>query len=265
MTAFAHALRISLAARCKLYIAHIAESVNKDEWHAFPHVRQTLARWGLLDAEASTADIAAKLGVEIAKVEIAGHDPARGLSRFLTNHPAELMVLSTHGRQGLPRWVRPSVAESMSRRTLMQSLFIPEHCAGFVERQTGTLKIARVLVPVDHQPAPIAAIRAIQHFCQMIGAAPQFNLLHIGSQAPVATVSTPTHRTPVAVPIEVRGGNVVDGILQAAAEIKADLIGMATAGHHGLLDAIRGSTTERVLRDAPCPLLAVPVEDCPPN
>jgi len=44
----------------------------------------------------------------------------------------------------------------------------------------------------------------------------------------------------------------------AAADWPPDMIGMATAGHHGFLDALRGSTTERVLRRSPCPLLAVP-------
>jgi nucleotide-binding universal stress UspA family protein len=33
---------------------------------------------------------------------------------------------------------------------------------------------------------------------------------------------------------------------------------MATAGHEGILDALRGSVTQQVLRQAPCPLLAVP-------
>jgi nucleotide-binding universal stress UspA family protein len=33
---------------------------------------------------------------------------------------------------------------------------------------------------------------------------------------------------------------------------------MATAGHADVLDALRGSTTERVLRLARCPVLAVP-------
>ena len=36
-----------------------------------------------------------------------------------------------------------------------------------------------------------------------------------------------------------------------------DLVGMPTAGHHGVLDALRGSMTERVPRHAPCPVLAV--------
>lgn len=32
---------------------------------------------------------------------------------------------------------------------------------------------------------------------------------------------------------------------------------MATKGHEGFLDALRGTTTERVLRQAECPVLAV--------
>lgn len=45
-------------------------------------------------------------------------------------------------------------------------------------------------------------------------------------------------------------------ILDSAEE--ADLIVMATEGEHGIIDAMRGSVTERVVRDAPCPVLAVP-------
>ena len=53
-------------------------------------------------------------------------------------------------------------------------------------------------------------------------------------------------------------GDVVQTILAVAGERAADLIVMATRGHQGFLDALRGSTTERVLRHARCPLLAVP-------
>ena len=48
-------------------------------------------------------------------------------------------------------------------------------------------------------------------------------------------------------------------ILDAARE--ADLIVMATEGEHGIIDALRGSVTERVVRDAPCPVLAVPADE----
>jgi nucleotide-binding universal stress UspA family protein len=57
----------------------------------------------------------------------------------------------------------------------------------------------------------------------------------------------------------IRHGNIVKTIIDAALEYDVDLIVMPTAGHHGILDALRGSTTERVLRHAPCPVYAVPV------
>ncbi|NOS79785.1 MAG: universal stress protein, partial [Nitrospira sp.] len=38
-----------------------------------------------------------------------------------------------------------------------------------------------------------------------------------------------------------------------------DLIVMTTSKQHTLLDLMRGSVTERVLRGARCPLLALPV------
>jgi nucleotide-binding universal stress UspA family protein len=52
---------------------------------------------------------------------------------------------------------------------------------------------------------------------------------------------------------------VVDTILRTADELQADIIAMPTAGRHGLLDAVRGSTSARVVDDAHWPLLAVPV------
>jgi len=50
---------------------------------------------------------------------------------------------------------------------------------------------------------------------------------------------------------------IMETILRAAREQGTDMIVMPTAGHHGFIDALRGSTTERVSRQAPCPVLAV--------
>jgi nucleotide-binding universal stress UspA family protein len=51
----------------------------------------------------------------------------------------------------------------------------------------------------------------------------------------------------------------VKEILAATDLIGAELIVMPTAGRAGVFEALRGSTTERVLRHASCPILAVPV------
>jgi nucleotide-binding universal stress UspA family protein len=259
MNAFTHALKIATLAKCRLYVAHVADRAGAHEWHAYPHVRQTLAQWGLLDAFAPTAAIFERLGVEVVKVEIEPQDPVRGVTRFLETHPSELMVLATQGREGLPRWLQPSIAEAMSRRSHVQTLFVPPHSRDLVDRATGELNLNCILIPVDHEPAPLGAIKAIQQFYRALGAKPEIRILHIGKSAPVvATVSSPGHPAPIAVPVEVKDGDVVEGILRAAAELRVNMIGMPTAGHHGLLDALRGSTTERVLRHASCPVLAVP-------
>ena len=264
INAFVHALKIGLATQCKLYVVHVAERQdeegrNEQVWLAFPRVRVTLARWGLCDENELPAAVFNRLGVEVAKVEIEPQNPVHGLVRFLDGHPSGLMVLATHGRDGLPRWIRPSIAEAMSRRSATQTLFIPPHGRGFVDPATGELNLKRILVPVDHSPPPAAAIGALREFCSALGVEPEIHILHIGDTAPplppLPPPKPPTHR----ITIDRHSGNVVDGILQAAAELGANLICMATAGHDGILDAIRGSTTERVLRQAPCPVLAVPI------
>jgi hypothetical protein len=55
-----------------------------------------------------------------------------------------------------------------------------------------------------------------------------------------------------------RQGNVIEVILGTARQADADLILMSTDGRNGFLDAVRGSHSERILRHAPCPLLAIP-------
>jgi nucleotide-binding universal stress UspA family protein len=58
--------------------------------------------------------------------------------------------------------------------------------------------------------------------------------------------------------VEVVDGPIEETILRVAQDYHADMIAMPTAGHHGFLDALRGSATERILRRAPCPVLAMP-------
>jgi nucleotide-binding universal stress UspA family protein len=255
INAFVHALKIGLTVKTKLYVLHIAERRNEDPRHAFPHVRQTLARWGLFDENQLPSELTPKLGIKVAKVEVESQDHVTGLLRFLARHPSDLMVLGTHGREGLPRWLRPSIAEAMSRRSANQTLFISAQCRGFVDQANGAIKLKRILVPVDHSSPPATGLRAVKQFCRILaGKEAIFHVVHVGARAPAlkSEASSP-------VPVELRSGNVVDGIVQAAADVEADLIGMATAGHNGILDAFRGSTTERVLRKAPCPVLAVPI------
>ena len=76
------------------------------------------------------------------------------------------------------------------------------------------------------------------------------HFLHIGDDPPRLDLGGEAK-------IEVRQGPVVETILQVAQKDRVDMIAMPTAGQQGFLGALRGSTTEQVLRKAPCSVLAV--------
>lgn len=257
--AFHHALKIAIAARARLEILHAdARDVDDVSWTEFPEVRQTLARWGLLEPDSGRRAVAAKLGIKIKKMLSHGTDPAQAIATHADRFHAGLIVLATHGRTGLPRWLKGSVAESAARGVWAMTLFVPHEARGFISAETGEARLGRILAPVDLCPRPEPALEAAAALIGLLGAADtECHLLHIGEASTAPSVRPPAGfgQSPV---LSVREGSVVDGILGAAGEIGADLIVMSTHGRHGFLDAMRGSTTEQVLRRAPCPVLAVP-------
>ena len=97
--AFAHALRIAIATKSKLYLVHVAES-KYEEQDGFPHIRHALALWRLMNEDDPPSAVG-NLGIKVAKIVVESQDPLRGLIRFLAKHPSDLIVLATHGRCAL--------------------------------------------------------------------------------------------------------------------------------------------------------------------
>ncbi|MBX6315092.1 MAG: universal stress protein [Isosphaeraceae bacterium] len=60
-----------------------------------------------------------------------------------------------------------------------------------------------------------------------------------------------------AVETAVRWGDAVDGIVAYAADRSIDLIVIATHGRTGLSHVLLGSVAERIVREAPCPVLTI--------
>jgi nucleotide-binding universal stress UspA family protein len=259
--AFAHALKIALAGKSKLHVLH-AEAADEDDidWSAFPRVRRTLGRWGVLAEGSAPGDVGAKLGMHLAKISSRERDPVRAIVRFADDYKSDLIVLATHGRDGLPRWLHGSVAEPAARKADIPTLFLPPEARGFVDADSGALRLRNILIPIDHRTRPRAAVRAVERLCRTLAAREVAqHLVYVGEQGDMPAVAIEGD-TPFKLARSARSGNVVEEILAAAAEGQVNLIAMATAGHQGFLDALRGSTTERVLRHAPCPVLAVPAD-----
>ena len=211
-----------------------------------------------MDESETSAAVTSKLGVKVSKVEMEPQAAADGILHFLQTHPADLIVLATQGRQGVARWLHGSVAEKLARHARAATLFVPAKARGFIDQRRGEVHLRHVLIPVDRKPKPAAAVGSIMAFAHLLsGIDAEERLLHVGDDKPpqVERHSEP-HRP---LPVAIRHGDVVKSIIDVANDWPADLIGMPTAGHQGFLDALRGSTTEQVLRQAPCPVLAVPV------
>ena len=258
-TAFEHALKIAVANRSRLNISHVEkDKVDGPAWIEFPQIRETLESWGLLPEGSSRRDVGDKLGIHVKKVDRISKTPLEAIVGFLEREHADLIVLSTEGREGLPRWLRPSFSEALVRRALVATLFVPAGTRGFVSHESGAVTLDRILIPTDRKPYPGVGIEVVGGLLKSLNvSAPKIEALFIGDPAQMPAVNPP-QGLECSFEQMTRSGKPVDGILQRADEIDADLIVTVTEGHHGFLDALRGSTTEQIVRRAPCPVLAVP-------
>ncbi len=257
--AFAHALAIAQLRQTEFTILHVgAEHDAEKGWARFPRVRDTLEHWGLLKPESPGSAVLDELNIRVNKVTLQGSDPGQETLRYLAENPADLIVLATEGRAGLPRWLEPSIAETLARSSRTMSLFVPSGVKRApVSLAGGFLSLHNILVPVDHHPNPGASIEFARRAAEAIGdGVVTITLLHVGdSHFPAQQLENGSNWS---WRVQTCAGDAVEQIVRTADEVKAELIVMTTAGRKGVLDVLRGSTTEQVLRRSSCPLLAVP-------
>jgi nucleotide-binding universal stress UspA family protein len=264
LVAFAHALKLALCSNAELEIVHVRRhKIGSDKdvhWSDFPGVRATLARWNILPVHA-TAEEVGQLGLRVKKVLNAEKDPLEAMVHYCEDHPPDLLVLATHQREGLNRWLHKPVAEPLARRSRAMTLFVPTHGEGFISPANGAVMLSRVLIPVVHEPSGQAAVEEAFFLAAGLGCHDvQFKLLHVGTEKGMPTLFLP-HHPGYKWDEHILNGEPVEEILREAARWTPDLIVFTTQGHMDLLDALRGSTTERVLRGAKCAVLAVPAKN----
>jgi nucleotide-binding universal stress UspA family protein len=257
-SAFAHALKIALVAKSQLCLLNVrGEGDAAPSRSGFRHVRDILVNWGMLGADAQPDSLERELGLRVSSVSVPANNARTGILDFLDGHPCDLVVLATHKHKRMAQWFDVSVQQGVLRKARVASLFLRDGAKGFVDARTGVLSLKTILIPIDDGPASIPAARRIEARVKLLSPWARIQLLHVGERAPELIDA---QGESLRLPVIARQGPVVDTILNFAAHLKADLIAMPTAGRHGLLDAVRGSTTARVLDDARWPLVAVPVD-----
>jgi nucleotide-binding universal stress UspA family protein len=257
LVAFHHALKTALLAQSGLTLLNVSPHGTSD-WTDFPGVRETLERWGLL-AKGSPTSAVGELGIDVRKILAQNSDPVAAVLHYLKKHPADLIVLATNQHDGRARWLGKSVAEPVARKAWEMTLFIPGDSDGFVDARDGSVHLRKILIPVARSPRPQPAIEAAARLVEKFKCpAGTFVLMHVGDES-----TMPTFRRPEVIgwewEQELRTGDVIQSIVDAAKDVEADLIVMSTDGRNGFLDSLRGSHSERVLRHGAAPLLTIPV------
>ncbi|RPH81185.1 MAG: hypothetical protein EHM80_03185, partial [Nitrospiraceae bacterium] len=177
--AFAHAMKLTYLVQGELTMMHVDPTVGRQGFEDFPRIRPLLARWGVLP-EGSSKDDVANLGVQIKRVRAVSDNTTSAILQHLTTHPTELLVLSTHQREGLARLRQPAVAEPVARGTHARTLFVPVGVEGFVSTETGRTNLSRVLIPLAHKPHPQPAIDLAADLASMLGSENVlFELVHL--------------------------------------------------------------------------------------
>ena len=233
-----------------------------------------VVREGTMDELQQFAAAAADAGV-LEDVRLREGQAAREILRDLESGGADLLVIGTHGRSGFERLALGSVTEKVLHKATCPVLAVPPGDQHPADRPFRT-----VLCPTDFSEAGDAAV-AYARFIARVGETTSMLLLNVvewafGHTEGDDAVSGLRRSLEAEARHQLEGliqgaphsgiefhalaasGNPAREILEVARARLVDLIVMGVTGRGALDLALLGSTTHKVVRHAPCPVLTVP-------
>jgi nucleotide-binding universal stress UspA family protein len=216
-----------------------------------------------LAARVRSAGVRVETGISLS-------DVYAGIKSAVETVKPDLIVMGTHGRRGVERWFMGSTTEKMLRHSPVPLVTIS--AAG--EKSFGTPRFRRILVTTDFSEGTPDALAYAFSVAQENES--QLTLLHVVHD--VSTEISGKYRESLLngvrkqlddlVPAEARNWCDIDTrvesgvpyriILRTLQDEKIDLLVMNIHGK-GMLDrALLGSTAERVVRAANCPVMSIP-------
>ncbi len=201
---------------------------------------------------------------------IRGISAANSILEFIDENDYDIVVMGTHGRTGIKNWIYGSVAEKVVRLSQIPVLTVHQ-------RKKQEIDIKKIVVPIDFSENSKKGIQSATNIAKEFNA--QIEFLHIIEQQlhpsfhvvgiesifainpDLKVISTDKLKefckTDIEAVYTVLEGIAHQTIADYTKDIDADLIVMSTRGFSGLDHLLIGSTTERVVRIAHCPVLTV--------
>jgi nucleotide-binding universal stress UspA family protein len=205
--------------------------------------------------------------------------PFHEITTAARQRAADLIVIATHGYTGAKRVLLGSTAERVVRHARCSVLTVPTRTTLKRIRKTPPFKLKKILVPIDFSNISKDALPWGTFLAAHFGA--ELILLHVvkipidyllgrelmneaivplmkQAEADLERMAASLSKsTGVNLSAVVRDGTPFEEICHAANTLGADLIVLTTRGYTGLKHIWLGSTAERVVRHAHCPVLAV--------
>jgi nucleotide-binding universal stress UspA family protein len=243
---------------------------DTEEFGIAPELREK--RWSKARGFCSAARerLRSELGVE-AQVLFREGDPPEEVLAAAEGTGADLIVMGTHGRRGLSRLLMGSVTSHVILHAGVDVLVVKKPCSGCRGAYSS------ILVPFD---ASAQSRRSLERACALakqdsatvglLYVIPRYEEMLDFMRTPMIEKSLRGEAERIldegralagTLGCEARAsiaeGHGGDEIARAVVRDGFDLVVMGTSGWHGVDKALLGSTAERVIRDAPCPVLVV--------
>lgn len=208
---------------------------------------------------------------------------ASAILEFSEEDESDLIVMGTHGKSALGRFFLGSVAEKVVRHASVPVVTVSPEKKGY----QGKPDYSRILATFDFSEHSKNAVVRAREIAEAYGA--QLQILNVVEQgvfpghldawkeqisSELPQIAEEASRSiaetfgdltmdnvDICVEIGSGDGKVHREITEFARRNQADLIVMGTYGLSGVEHMLLGSTTERVLRSAPCPVLAYHLSD----
>jgi nucleotide-binding universal stress UspA family protein len=221
------------------------------------------------------AELAADLdGPDTVETVVETGSPAEGILGYAEDHAVDLVVMGTHGRSGLRRYLTGSVAERVLRLSP-----VPVVTMRATDESAVSSGYGDILVPTDGSERADAAVAHALALAEAFGSTVHaVSVVNVGDIATGADVTVPpdllteleaaatgateaiatqARSAGVDVVTSVSTGRPKRHLLEYVGEHDVDLVCMGTHGRTGLDRVLLGSTAEALVRQAEVPVLTV--------
>lgn len=266
-----HAIEIAARYDAALHLLHVADTTIDSVVRVQADIIDVLEKEGE-EVVAEAAERARGVGVETV-TEVLQGEPFQTIVDYAQTRDIDLIVMPTHGRRGLPRFLLGSTTERVVRQSDVPVLTV----------QTGgdrpiEYPYRNVLVPTDGSGCARAALEMGTDITKSEGAA-----LHLLSVIAIASLGADVRSDIQTSMLEERAETILDeassyaseagvqpvaeiveyapsihkAILKIVEEHDIDLVVVGTHGRTGIDRYLLGSVTEYLIRTSPIPVLTV--------